>query len=40
MILEYRSSFRLSFFAFGYVVALGPVGIFSTAVKSLFGSVP
>ena len=26
--------------AFGYVVALGPVGIFSTMAKSLFGVVP
>jgi iron(III) transport system permease protein len=26
--------------AFGYVVALGPVGIFSTAAKDLFGAVP
>ena len=26
--------------AFGYVVALGPVGIFSTSAKALFGFVP
>jgi iron(III) transport system permease protein len=26
--------------AFGYVVALGPVGIFSTIAKSVFGTVP